>query len=220
MKNSTEPLFVVPASKPEATARNIAADNSLFDIDRELNLMLDMMDQEIEEQGQASNESMERFTKFCEAFGEKIDRIGGFIRVMEARANYCKSEGERLSPRGKAAQNKVKQMQNLVLYYLASHEMTKVEGHQFTLRRQKNGQDSVRVLDEGNIPTNLRRIEAKMGGSLWERVLAALPEELASAVAQSVSSSVPSNEAIKQFISAAGPIDGVKVVRDYHLRVA
>lgn len=164
--------------------------------------------------------SMERFTKFCNAFGEKVDRIGGFIRIMEARANYCKSEDERLTARGKASQNKVKQIQNLVLYCLASHEMTKIEGHQFTLRRQKNSQDSVRVLDEEMIPTNLRRIEAKIDGSLWERVLAALPEELASAVAQSIVSSVPSNEAIKQFISAAGPIDGVKIVRDFHLRVA
>lgn len=58
MTSSNESLFAVSPSKPtpEAKAVRIVADNSLFDIDRELDLILDTMDQEIDEQGKASDE--------------------------------------------------------------------------------------------------------------------------------------------------------------------
>lgn len=40
----------------------------------------------------------------------------------------------------------------MVLYYLLSRDLKKVEGYQFTLRTQKNSQDSVRITDEGALP--------------------------------------------------------------------
>ena len=125
----------------KAAPDTIAADHSLLDIDRELDLLLDRMQDELEENGEASPESTERFQQFCEAFGEKVDRIGRFIRVMEARTTYCKGEAARLTARGKSAENKVDQTKALVMYYLQSRALTKMEGKQFTIRCQKNSQD-------------------------------------------------------------------------------
>ena len=84
------PFAHSPDGEPLSPA-TIAADQSLLAIDRELDCLLDQMQEEFEESGQASQESMDRFQQFCEAFGEKVDRIGRFIRVMEARASYCLS---------------------------------------------------------------------------------------------------------------------------------
>ena len=71
---------------------SIAQEHSLFEIDSELDALLDEIEEEIECRGEASAELVERFQQFCEAHGEKADRIGRFLRMMEARIQYCRSE--------------------------------------------------------------------------------------------------------------------------------
>ena len=53
--------------------------NTLFEIDRELDSMLDQIEEEAEKNGTASPELLERFRQFCEAESEKVDRIGRFL---------------------------------------------------------------------------------------------------------------------------------------------
>jgi hypothetical protein len=88
------------------------------------------------------------------------------------------------SPRGsadraRAAAGKVERTKNMVLYYLLSRDLKKIEGYQFTLRAQKNSQDSVRITDEAAVPKSYCRIDARIDGVLWETVLSLLPDELA-----------------------------------------
>ena len=59
----------------------------------------------------------------------------------------------------------------MVLYYLLSRDLKKIEGHQFTLRAQKNSQDSVRITDEAAVPKSYCRIDARIDGVVWETVL-------------------------------------------------
>ena len=123
----------------------IATDHSLLELDSELDAMLDQIQDEIEEQGEASAEAMERLQLFCEAMDVKIDRIGRFLRVMETRAEYCKRESARYAARARRAQSKIERTESMVLYYLASHDLKKIESHEFTLKRNKNSQDSVEI---------------------------------------------------------------------------
>jgi hypothetical protein len=129
---------VLPFSQEKkTTAELIADDHSLLEIDRELDCLFDRIQDELEETGEVSPESKQLFDQFCGAFGEKVDRIGRFIRIMEARTAYCKTEAARLVARGKVAENKVEQTKALVLYYLQSCGMTKMEGKRsrFAARR-------------------------------------------------------------------------------------
>ena len=48
--------------------------------DHELDDLLDRIEEEIETLGEASPELIDRFQAFCEAHGEKADRIGRFLR--------------------------------------------------------------------------------------------------------------------------------------------
>jgi Siphovirus Gp157 len=201
-------------------SESIASDHSLLEIDRELDILFDTMQDELEETGEASQDSIERFHMFCDAYGEKVDRIGRFIRVMEARTAYCKAEAARLVARGKSAENKVEQTKLLILYYLQSREMTKMEGKQFTLRCQKNSQDSVRISDPALVPLRLRRIEARFDGGTWERILGALPNDLKSVLAAGVQDIIPMNDAIKQAFAKEGAVDGATVIRGHHVRIA
>ena len=68
---------------------SVVQENSLFEIDAELDTLLDEIQEEIENQGEAGADLMGRFHKFCEAHSEKVDRIGRFLRMMEARMLYC-----------------------------------------------------------------------------------------------------------------------------------
>ena len=208
-----QPTTVAPLS-PSA----IATDHSLLELDSELDALLDQIQDEIEELGEASAETME-LQLFCQAMDVKIDRIGRFLRVMETRAEYCKKESARYAARARRAQSKIERTESMVLYCLASQDLKKIESHEFTLKRNKNSQDSVEITHPGSIPDHLRRFEAKIDGPLWLEVIDALPRTLAEPLAASIKSSEPSNSAIKQHIANGGVVEGASVKRGYHLRI-
>ena len=199
---------------------SIAEANSLFEIDTELDVLLEEIQGQVESQGQASEGLVARFQQFCEAHGEKVDRIGRFVGMMEAREQYCRSEAERLTDRARATAGKVERTKNMVLYYLLSRDLKKIEGYQFTLRAQKNSQDSVRITDEAAVPKSYCRIEARIPGIIWETVLSILPDELARTLESSVQETRPDNDAIKAAVAQSEVVPGAEVRRGLHLRVA
>jgi hypothetical protein len=199
---------------------SIAERSSLFEIDMELDGLLEEIQEQVESQGEASEDLVSRFQQFCEAHGEKVDRIGRFVRMMEAREQFCRSEATRLGERARAAAGKVERTKNMVLYYLLSRDLKKIEGYQFTLRAQKNSQDSVRIIDEATLPKSYCRIEARIPGIIWETVLSILPDELARTLESSVQETRPDNDAIKAALAQSEAVPGAEVRRGFHLRVA
>lgn len=198
---------------------SIAEANSLFEIDMELDALLEEIELQIETEGEPSEELTARFQEFCEARGEKVDRIGRFVRMMEAREQYCRNEAARLGDRARAAANKIERTKNMALYYLLSRDLKKIEGRQFSLRAQKNSQDSVRITDMSALPICYRRIEVRVSGVLWETVLSLLPEELAKRLESSVQETLPDNEAIKAAVATNEIVPGAEVRRGSHVRV-
>lgn len=198
----------------------IADSNSLFEIDAELDGLLDEIEEQTAHGGEHAGELVARFQEFCSAHGEKVDRIGRFLRRMEAREQFCRSEAARLSDRAHAAAGKVERTKNMVLYYLMSHELKVIEGREFTLRAQKNSQDSVRITDEAALPTSYCRIDARITGVVWETVLSLLPDELANILESSIQESKPDNNAIKEAVMRSVVVPGAEVRRGWHVRVA
>jgi hypothetical protein len=198
---------------------SIAEANSLFEIDMELDGILEEIESQIESDGQPSEESVARFQDFCEARGEKVDRIGRFLCMMEARERFCRGEAARLGDRARAAASKIERTKNMALYYLLSRDLKKIEGQQFTLRAQKNSQDSVRITDEAALPWCYCRVDARIDGPVWETVLSLLPDELAMALMSSVQEKRPNAEAIKAAAMQDEQVPGAEVRRRSHLRV-
>jgi hypothetical protein len=126
--------------------------------------LLEHIEDEIEENGEASKKSMDQLQLFCQAMNVKVDRIGRYLSVMETQAAHCKQEAARCAARAKRAQNKIDRTKSMVLYYLESHDLKQVETDSFTLRRQKNSQDSVIVSNPDAIPPDLKRYELKVTG--------------------------------------------------------
>ena len=198
---------------------SIAETNSLFEIDMELDGLLEEIEGQVESEGQAAEELVARFQQFCAAHSEKVDRIGRFVRMMEAREQFCRSEAARLSDRARAAASKMERTKNMVLYYLLSRDLKKIEGCQFTLRAQKNGQDSVRITDEASLPKSYCRIDARIDGVIWETALSLLPDELAKSLESSVQDARPNADAIKAAAMRNEQVPGTEVRRGWHLRV-
>ena len=199
---------------------SIAEANSLFEIDMELDGLLEEIEEQVEAEGQASEDLVARFQQFCEAHGEKVDRIGRFVRMMETREEFCRSESARLADRARAVAGRVERTKNMVLYHLLSRDLKKIEGCQFTLRAQKNSQDSVRITDEGALPKSYCKIDARIDGVLWETVLSLLPDELSKSLESSVQDTRPDADAIKAAAMRNEHVPGAEVRRGSHLRVA
>jgi hypothetical protein len=75
MTAATSPTLFAFAG-PEFAATDVADDHSLLTLDRELDFLLEQIEDEIEESGEASKEAMDRLQLFCQAMNVKVDRIG------------------------------------------------------------------------------------------------------------------------------------------------
>ena len=159
---TTTPLipFETPPAAP--TPNDIADDHSLLKIDQELDFLMEQIESEIEESGEA----MDSLQVFCQAMNVKVDRIGRYLAVMEVCAERCRKEAARYATRARRAQSKIDRTKSMVLYYLESHDLKQLETEDTTLRRQKNSQDSVLVTNPDAIPPDLKRYELKVAGDL------------------------------------------------------
>jgi hypothetical protein len=218
MAAATSPkLFASPG--PATSPTDIADDHSLLTLDRELDFLLERIEDEIEENGEANTEAMDQLALFCQAMNLKIDRIGRYLALMKMRAAHCKEEATRYAARAKQTESKIAPTESMVLYYLESHDLKQIESDDFTFRRQKNSQDSVIVRDAKLIPSELNRYELKLDGRFYLELLGQLPNDVAERLDASVKSTEPSNTAIKQQAANGRTIEGVEIKRLYHLRV-
>jgi len=197
----------------------IAETNSLFEIDAELESLLDEIEEQIAQGIEPAGELVARFQQFCSSHDEKVDRIGRFLRRMEARDQFCRSEASRLSDRARAAAGKVERTRNMVLYYLMSRDLKAIEGREFTLRAQKNSQDSVRITNEAAVPLAYRKIDVRIGGVLWVTVLANLSDELGKMLESAVEESRPDTDSIRAAIQREEEVPGAELRRGWHLRI-
>ena len=199
---------------------SIVASNSLFEIDAELDTLLDAIQEQSENGEPVSEDLVARFHEFCRAHGEKVDRIGRFVRMMEAREMYCRGEANRLAERARSAAGKVERTKAMALFYLMSRDLKKIEGQQFTLRIQTNSQDSVKITDDRLLPISYRKIEARVDGVLWETIVSQLADELVAALEACVQDTKPDTDAIKAAARRHEEVPGAHVRRGSHLRVA
>ncbi len=208
-----------PRPKKTSPAQDIASSHSIFEIDQEIDAMIEADQQEFEEKGIISEESMLRFEQFLHAMNAKVDRIGGYIRANENVANCSKLEADRLSKRARAATNKVERVKSMLLYYMKTREQQSLEGTLFTARICKNSADSVSVTDKTAIPAAYRRYEAKIDGGAWESVLGLLPRELQIVLESSAKDFSINLEAIKAATTQSTKVPGAEVKRGDHLRI-
>jgi hypothetical protein len=70
-------------------------------LDRELDALLEQIEDKVEENGEASKEAMDALELFAKAIYVKINRIGGYLTAMETCASHCRAQAERFTTRAR-----------------------------------------------------------------------------------------------------------------------
>lgn len=135
-----EALRKFVALKPERDLR------SLFDLDERL---VDLMDriEDTAESGEIPEELLQEANDYLEAFRTKVDRIAGYWRWQESIARICGEEAERLSARKRAADGRVNRLKSMLLAFMMSRGLKKLEGEKAAIGMQANGVPSL-VIDD------------------------------------------------------------------------
>ena len=168
---------------------------------------------------------MNAFTCSAMLMARRLDRDWvWFIRVMEARSAWLRAAEAALAQRERKEcreQGRKDQSRSFSITCKAAENYYKMEGKQFTLRCQKNSQDSVRISDL-ELDSRLRP-EANEQGPVstvapGNASFGALPDELKSILAAGIRRILcPMNDAMKQAFAKDGAVDGAAVIRGNHV---
>ncbi|MCZ2077711.1 MAG: siphovirus Gp157 family protein [Bryobacterales bacterium] len=140
LADAVEALRSRVVRKPERDPR------SLFDLDERL---IDLMEcaEEASEGGEIPQELIEEINDYLEAFRTKVDWIAGYWRWQESIARICGEEAERLSARKRAAEGRVSRLKDMLLAFMISRGLKKLEGERAAIGMRTNGMASL-VIDD------------------------------------------------------------------------
>lgn len=119
---------------------------SLFDLDDRLIELMDRAE-EASETGETPAELLQEINDYIEAFRTKVDRIAGYWRWQESIANICGEEAERLAARKRASERRITRLKEMLLAFMLSRGLKKLEGEKATVGLQVNGMASLVVDD-------------------------------------------------------------------------
>ena len=198
-----------------ATAEN----NTLFEIDKELEAAFDAASQEQEETGAISEETKQHCLDLFAELGKKVDRVARYVRATELKARAAKEEATRLAARQKAAENRVEQVKSMLAFFIHVRGLKRLEGELNTIRLQKNGQASLQI-DPLALPGEYNQMTIALAQPDWTQVLEAITSpELKRQLEDAVIACEPNKAQIRQDLQAGKEIPGTVLTKGEHVRV-
>ena len=195
---------------------------SLFDIDERLVELMDQVADAAADGQEPPSELIEEINEYIEAFQSKVDRIAGYLRWQESIASICGAEAERLSTRRKSAEGRVSRLKNMLLHFMLSRGLKKLEGDRAAIGLQPNSAASLVVDDP-----------LKIGECFFERSIGFTKTEIQELIYQ-----LPVGElrgrletqlaeegwqvngsAIRAAIVNGSEVDGARLVKGHHIRI-
>jgi hypothetical protein len=202
------------ASTPATTAEN----NTLFEIDKELEVAFDAASQEQEETGVISDETQQRCLDLFAELGKKVDRIARYVRATDLKARAAKEEATRLAARQRAAENRVEQVKSMLAFFMHSRGLRRLEGELNTIRLQKNGQAFLQM-DPLAVPVDYNRVTIALPQPDWAHLLEAVTSpELKKQLEAAVTKCEPNKDLIRQDLHAGKEVPGTALIKGEHIR--
>jgi len=197
-----------------ATAEN----NTLFEVDKELEAAFDAASQEQEETGAISEETKQHCLDLFAELGKKVDRVARYVRATELKARAAKEEATRLAARQKAADNRVEQVKSMLAFFMHVRGLKRLEGELNTIRLQKNGQASLQI-DPLALPGEYNQMTIALAQPDWTQVLEAITSpELKRQLEGAVIACEPNKAQIRQDLQAGKEIPGTVLTKGEHVR--
>lgn len=195
---------------------------SLFDLDDRFVELMDRADDEAEDSGIVSEALLHEITEYMEAFRGKVDRIAGYWRWQESIAAISGAEAKRLASRAKAAKRRVIGLEGMLLAFMKSRDLKKLEGETSSIKMQPNSNPSL-VIDD----------PLKIGETFFERDLRITKTELQEIVHQLVDGELRrrleyafengewevNNSAVRAALANNIGVDGARLVKGDHVRI-
>jgi hypothetical protein len=158
------------------TARNVARGLSIFEIDESLEALVETAEEEAEaNNGEISDGIKMALATYAEAFGNKVDRIAGYLKAQKAEAEIAQREAERFQSRYKAAENREKRLKQMLAWFMLTRNVQKLRGQLNTICLQANSTASLVVQETAYIPASFYRARIEITWPEWLAILEALP---------------------------------------------
>jgi hypothetical protein len=160
-----------------ATARDVARGLSIFEIDESLEALVESAEVEAEaNNGEITDTIKSALGMYAEAFGHKVDRIADFLKAQRAEAEIAQREAERSQNRHKAAENRERRLKRMLVWFMLSRNVQKLNGRLNTISLQTNSAPSLVVQDTAYIPASFYRARIDLSWPEWLEILDALPQ--------------------------------------------
>lgn len=196
-----------------------AENNTLFEIDAELEAQFEAATNEEEQTGVTSEEAKQRCLDLFTELGKKVDRIARYVRATEFKARAAKEEAARLTARQKTAENRLAQVKSMLAIYMLSRGLRWLEGELNTFRLQKNGQPALEI-DVSALPQSYYLRTLILTEPDWERILNAVTcPSLRAILKASVENVEPDRERIRLELQAGHEIPGATLAKGEHVRL-
>ncbi|MCL4393316.1 MAG: siphovirus Gp157 family protein [Chloroflexi bacterium] len=208
---------------PRATARELARNMSLFEIDEALAALVESaQDEAAANDGELSESLRTALSDYVEAFGEKVDRIAQYVKAQESFAELAKEEEERLHARRRSAENRVKGVKSFLSFWMLSRGLKHLKGRLNTITLSKNSADTLIIDEQAAIPDRYHKVTVQMSWDEWTFVLNCLAEgPLRERLARIEETQRELNRPHLQEAIADGVVlSGVRLVRGHHVRMS
>ena len=194
---------------------------SLFDLDERLVELLDSAD-EAAEVGEIPQDLSQEINDCLEAFQTKIDRIAGYWRWQESIAAICAEEVERLSARKRAADRRVNRLKDMLVAFMMSRGVKRLEGEKAAIGLQANSMASLVIDDplrvgECFFEKNVRFTRTELQKIIYQLTDGQLRSRLETALVAGgweISAS-----AVRFAINDGSHVCGVRLVKGNHVRL-
>jgi hypothetical protein len=150
----------------------IAGGLTLFQIEESVALLAESA----EEEG-LTPEIERALAVYLEGALEKRDRVAQFIHYCDGMAELAKAEIKRLQTRQKHFEATAERVRTMVLHVLDFFGVKKLEGRTHTLIKRKCP-PSVKINNEAAIPSEFKRLTVTLPLDQWNKLLAAVPEDV------------------------------------------
>ena len=221
-ENSLSRLADITEALRSRLARKTERDpRSLFELDERLIELLECAE-EAAEQGEIPQDLLSQLNDYLEAFHTKVDRIAGYWRWQDSIATICAQEVERFSARKRAAERRVSRLKDMLLAFMISRGMNKLEGEKSAIGLQLNSTPSLVIEDalqigECFVEKTLRFTKRELQEIVYEMADGTLRRKLEAALAGD--GWEINNSAVRFSITHGYSIKGARLVKGHHVRL-
>ena len=191
---------------------------SLFEIDAELEAAFDQMQEEREITGNISDESRERCIQLFAELGKKIDRIAAYLRTQQRKASIPAEEAQRLQQRRWSAEQRVRDVKEMLIYFMRCRGLKRLEGELNTIRLQTNSQASLQI-DDWNLPQEFCLHTGSIPHRLLKEMLEYLPVGLRGEFLQAIINTQPNTQLVRDALLRGETVAGARFERRCHIRI-